>query len=177
MPIKKPFAAGLAGVSMLLATTAIAAVDPQALAKELQDDGYVEIEIEVGPTQVKVEAKKRGTKYEAVYDAETGDVITEEEKGWGGMVEEEVEIEQSSEDFTDDEDDDEDDDDEDDDENEDESDDDENEDESDDDENEDESDDDEDDDDEDDDSDEDDGDDDDGEGGDDGDDEGGDDDR
>lgn len=77
MKLRKVLLAGVAGVA-LLGSAAYAEVDTQALAKQLQDQGFSRVEIKVGLTQVKVEAIRNGTKYEVVYDAQTGEIIKQE---------------------------------------------------------------------------------------------------
>jgi phosphopantothenoylcysteine synthetase/decarboxylase len=48
------------------------------IVSQLQSQGYDSIEIENGPTQVKVEAILNGRKLEVIYDALTGAVLKEE---------------------------------------------------------------------------------------------------
>ncbi|MDH3264566.1 MAG: hypothetical protein OEM24_11270, partial [Paracoccaceae bacterium] len=90
----------------LLMTTAAAllfgsmafAVTVDEVVQDFQDQGYTNIEVEEGPTQITVEASNGpGTdKVEVVIDAATGDVIsTETYPGEGGDVSDGVSVDQS----------------------------------------------------------------------------------
>ena len=72
---------------ILLSTTAAlligtAGVSAQTVAEQviaaLQDQGYESIEVTTSPTQVKVEAIRDGRKLEAIYDAQTGEILKQE---------------------------------------------------------------------------------------------------
>ncbi|RMF83215.1 MAG: PepSY domain-containing protein [Planctomycetota bacterium] len=71
----------------LLATSAVlalsvgaafAAVDTDAIVADLQANGYTSIEIKVGATQVKAEASDGVNKIEVIYDATTGEILSQE---------------------------------------------------------------------------------------------------
>ncbi|WP_439156390.1 PepSY domain-containing protein [Yoonia sp.] len=73
--------------NILLSTTAAIAMTATAafsqsiadqVITQLQEQGYTRIEVENGPTQVKVEAIRDGMKLEVVYDAATGAILKEE---------------------------------------------------------------------------------------------------
>jgi uncharacterized membrane protein YgcG len=57
---------------------AFAAIDPQALADSYVADGYTYVEVKQGPTQTKIEAVKGTSVVEAVYDNDTGEIISQE---------------------------------------------------------------------------------------------------
>ena len=61
-----------ATVAFMAASTAQAAIDPEALARDWWSQGYTSIEVTVGRSQVKVEGIRDGQKVEAIYDAATG---------------------------------------------------------------------------------------------------------
>ena len=61
-----------ATVAFMAASTAQAAIDPEALGRDWWSQGYTSIEVTVGRSQVKVEGIRDGQKVEAIYDAATG---------------------------------------------------------------------------------------------------------
>lgn len=76
----------MAGSALLLsATMAFGAITSDQLAAQYQADGYSFISIKTGITQIKVEAVKDGTRYEKVYDIETGNVIDSDTYAIGAM--------------------------------------------------------------------------------------------
>ncbi|MGV6803097.1 MAG: PepSY domain-containing protein [Ruegeria sp.] len=77
MKLKSILLAGATGAA-LLGTTAFGGVDTNALAQQLQDQGFTRVEIKVGLSQVKVEGIRDGVKYEMVYDDATGALIKQE---------------------------------------------------------------------------------------------------
>jgi hypothetical protein len=115
----------------LLMTTATAvlwagmalALTADEVVQDFQDQGFTSIEVEEGPTQIKVEASTGpgSDRVEAIYDKETGaEVSREVYPGEGGEVDPGVDVDQRDRDFSgsgsddgDDDDDDDDDDDED----------------------------------------------------------------
>lgn len=73
--------------TFLLSTTAALALvasighaEPVAdqVIRQLQGDGYYQIEVTSSPNQVKIEAIKNGFKFEAIYDAVTGALLSRE---------------------------------------------------------------------------------------------------
>ena len=60
------------------ASMAAAAITANDVVKSYQDAAFTYIEVKDGPTQIKVEAIKEGVKVEAVYDKDTGDVLSSE---------------------------------------------------------------------------------------------------
>lgn len=64
-----------ASALLVSATMAYGAITSDQLAAQYQADGYSYITIKTGVTQIKVEAVKNGTRYEVVYDIETGAAI------------------------------------------------------------------------------------------------------
>lgn len=109
----------------LSANMAFAAINAQSLAESYIAEGYTYVEVEVGPTQTKLEAVKGDRKAEVIYDNATGDVIKSEfedaDDDYIGRTG--IEIDTSDEDFENSDDDQDDDDEMDDDENDDEDDD------------------------------------------------------
>ena len=57
---------------------AFATIDPQHLADSYISSGYTSVEVQKGPTQTKIEAVKGASLVEAIYDNETGDIISQE---------------------------------------------------------------------------------------------------
>ncbi|MBL8598201.1 MAG: hypothetical protein JNL14_10725 [Devosia sp.] len=76
----------LGAVAALLMTTSLAqaAFDPNAVATQLQSEGYTRIEIKIGQNIAKVEAIKGGTKIEVTYDIASGEVIETETEAVDG---------------------------------------------------------------------------------------------
>jgi len=77
--------------TMMMATSAVLlsagiavsqGTDTQALANQLlaqyQSDGFTYVEVERGPTQIKVEGIRNGLETETIYDAATGNVLRTE---------------------------------------------------------------------------------------------------
>lgn len=64
--------------ALWLGTAALADAFTDAIIEDLQNAGYDYIEIQDGPTQVKVEAVKGDTKIEVVYDRSTGKILSRE---------------------------------------------------------------------------------------------------
>ena len=56
-------------------TTSMAGITAQDVARSFQDQGFTNIEVKTGPSQIKVEAERDGVEVETVYDAQTGDVL------------------------------------------------------------------------------------------------------
>lgn len=54
------------------------AQQPDDLIAQLQGQGYDVLEVEVGPTQIKVEAVKDTQMHEQVYDRATGELLAED---------------------------------------------------------------------------------------------------
>ena len=115
--------------TFLLSTTAALALIASAghaqsvadqVIQQLQAQGYDRIEVTNSPNQVKIEAIANGVKFEAIYDATTGELLSDEFEPVDGDEDmaSGVSVRTKTEDFLDDDedDDDEDDDDEDDDE-------------------------------------------------------------
>jgi phosphopantothenoylcysteine synthetase/decarboxylase len=106
--------------SLLFGTAAMAAVTVESVVAAFQADGYENIEVKEGPTQIKVEASRGADKIEIVYDKASGNIVDQEiYLGQGADVDPGIDISRSDRDFEDDdegddEDDDENDDDEDD---------------------------------------------------------------
>ena len=71
---------------LLSTTAAIALASAPALAQsatdqiiaDLQRQGVTYMEIKQGPTQIKVEAVRDGTKLEVIYDSATGEILRQE---------------------------------------------------------------------------------------------------
>lgn len=57
---------------------AFAAIDAQQLADSYITEGYTFVEVKQGPTQTKIEAVKGASIVEAIYDNETGEIISQE---------------------------------------------------------------------------------------------------
>ena len=95
----------------LSGTMAFAAINPQTLADAYIAEGYSFVEVEVGPTQTKLEAVRGTRKVEVVYDNASGQPIKQEfenaDREYIGRTG--IEIENSRRDFLDDDDDDSDD--------------------------------------------------------------------
>jgi hypothetical protein len=86
--------------SASMAYSAITANDVVAL---FQADGYTNIEVKTGLTQIKVEAIKDGMKVEAIYDIESGLKLKEEVEAAGDEADDSgVEISVEDHDFLDD---------------------------------------------------------------------------
>ncbi|MCU0911511.1 MAG: PepSY domain-containing protein [Rhodobacteraceae bacterium] len=98
--------------TLLFGTAAMAAVTVESVVSAFQADGYENIEVKEGPTQIKVEASRGADKIEIVYDKASG-------------VDPGIDISRSDRDFEDDDEGDDEDDDDEDDENDDDEDDDE----------------------------------------------------
>lgn len=60
------------------ATVALADLTPDALAADLQSQGYTNVEVKAGTTQLRVEAVKDGVKLEATYDIVSGQLVKSE---------------------------------------------------------------------------------------------------
>jgi hypothetical protein len=60
------------------ASVSMAAVSPEDLVAAYQAKGYTNIEVKTGLTQIKVEAVKGVQKVEVIYDAATGEILTQE---------------------------------------------------------------------------------------------------
>lgn len=98
--------------TLLATTAALALATSPALAQsatdqiiaDLQAQGFTYIEIKEGPSQIKVEAVRDGTKLEVVYDAATGDILKQETEAAEGeyATRTGVEIDTDDEDFLDD---------------------------------------------------------------------------
>jgi hypothetical protein len=80
------------------ATAAVAATTPESIVDDFKAQGYVAIEVKVGPTQIKAEAVKDGVKVEVVYDKATGQVLKSETEA-AGTVSPGVEISYEDRDF------------------------------------------------------------------------------
>lgn len=65
----------LTAVLLMSSTMAFAAVTAESIATDLQAQGYTNIEIKQSATQIKAEAMRGSEKFEAVYDAASGDVL------------------------------------------------------------------------------------------------------
>lgn len=65
---------------VLLCSTGLsmAAITTDAVVADLQAQGYTNIEVRTGPTQVKVEAVRGTEQLEVVYDKATGEVLKQE---------------------------------------------------------------------------------------------------
>jgi phosphopantothenoylcysteine synthetase/decarboxylase len=112
--------------TLLFGTAAMAAVTVESVVSAFQADGYENIEVKEGPTQIKVEASRGADKIEIVYDKASGDILDQEiYVGQGADVDPGIDISRSDRDFEDDDEGDDEDDDDEDDENDDDEDDDE----------------------------------------------------
>ena len=69
--------AAAAALSVNMAHAAISGTD---LAQAYLSQGYDYVEVKVGPTQSKVEARKGSAKVEVVYDNETGSILKQEQE-------------------------------------------------------------------------------------------------
>ena len=101
----------LSAATLLYGTASFAAITAEDLVTAFQGQGYTNIEVKVGATQIKVEASNGpGTGLiEAIYDKETGAILKEETStDDGDDVDPGVSIEQDGDDFLDDDDDDDD---------------------------------------------------------------------
>jgi len=99
----------LSAATLLYGTASFAAITAEDLVTAFQGQGYTNIEVKVGATQIKVEASSGpGTALiEAIYDKETGALLKEETStDDGDDVDPGVSIEQDGDDFLDDDDDD-----------------------------------------------------------------------
>jgi len=97
----------------LASTPALAQSATDQIVADLQSQGFTYVEVQEGPSQIKVEAVRDGMKLEVIYDSATGEILRQETEVAEGeyATRTGVEIESDDEDFIDDEmDDDEDDD-------------------------------------------------------------------
>lgn len=103
MTMKTP----LAALAILAAGAhfALAEVSTDGIAANLQQNGFTNIEIEVGPTEVKAEGyNPNGTKIEVIYDRATGQIRSQEtyRARAGADMTQGVSVQTRSEDFSDD---------------------------------------------------------------------------
>jgi hypothetical protein len=84
------------------------------IVADLQSQGFTYVEVKEGPSQIKAEAVRDGTKLEVIYDSATGEILKQESEAAEGEYAQRtgVEIDSDDEDFLDDDDMDESDDDE-----------------------------------------------------------------
>ncbi len=68
----------LAAAFAFTSSMALADLAPETLATTYQNNGYTNIEVKVGATQLKIEAIKDNVKIEATYDIATGEIVKSE---------------------------------------------------------------------------------------------------
>lgn len=64
---------------VLTANMALASVTPAALAAAYQAEGYSDVHVTQGPSQIKVEAVRDHARVEVVYDATSGAILKQED--------------------------------------------------------------------------------------------------
>ncbi|MCV2869706.1 PepSY domain-containing protein [Defluviimonas sp. WL0002] len=99
--------AAFSAAGVLASSTPALAITTEEVISGLQAQGYTNIEVKVGPSQIKAEASNGTDKLEVIFDKETGDVLKSEiYEGQGSDVDSGIEIENEGQDFLDDDDDD-----------------------------------------------------------------------
>ncbi|MBK5934995.1 hypothetical protein C8N32_10625 [Rhodovulum imhoffii] len=88
----KPIPFMAACITMLAGAAAMADVSVRDVVRDLQSQGYVDIEVEREGGRISVEARKRGQEREVTYDSVTGRILRDETSRYGGMVRERVEV-------------------------------------------------------------------------------------
>ena len=68
----------LAAAVAFTGSMALASLAPETLVTTYQNNGYTNIEVNVGATQLQIEAIKDNVKIEAVYDIVTGEIVKSE---------------------------------------------------------------------------------------------------
>ena len=76
------------------------------IVADLQSQGFTYVEVKEGPSQIKAEAVRDGTKLEVVYDSATGEILKQETEAAEGdyATRTGVEVDSDDEDFLDDDD-------------------------------------------------------------------------
>lgn len=88
----------------LASTPALAQSATDQIVADLQSQGFTYVEVQEGPSQIKVEAVRDGMKLEVIYDSATGEILRQETEVAEGeyATRTGVEIESDDEDFIDD---------------------------------------------------------------------------